>query len=186
MMLSTRVTLGIAVLTFLPWSAVLAEDTVRAIRASASPDEPSIFLVGSATSAKRLVSRSPIIQSALITALLSGAPVTIQLVENSNDEIERVEAFRIGDKSKVKFQGEYSVSRIATQRKAGTQVDHLEAFIKKASEKFEIPCNVFNPLVQQLLVAAFAAGKGQPLPLRIDVELADKTIKAVTFGEKLP
>ena len=185
-MLSTRVTLGIAVLTFLPWSWVLAEDTVRAIRASANPDEPSTFLLGSATSPKRLISRSPIIQSALLTALLSGAPVTIQLVENSNDDIERVEAFKIGEKSKAKFQGDYYVSRIATQRKAGTQVDHLEAFIKKAGDKFETPCNVFNPLVQQVLVAAFAAGKGQPLPVKIDVELSDKTIKAVTMGEKLP
>jgi len=184
MMLLIPFALGIAV--FASWSSVLAEDTVWAIRASANEKDPSIFLVGpDATSSKRLVSSSPIIQSALLTALLSGAPVTVQLEENSPDEIQRVEAFKIGNKSKVKFQGEYYVSRIATQRKGNTKDDHLEVFIKKDGDKFETQKNVFNTLVQQVLVAAFAAGKGQPLPPKVDIKFVNEEIATVTLGEKL-
>jgi hypothetical protein len=186
MMLLRPLALGIAVFVFLPWSSVLAQDNVWAIRASADEKEPSLFLVGAdATSSRRLISRSPIIQSALLTALLSGAPVTIQLEEHSLDEIRRVEAFEIGNKSKVKFQGEYYVSRIATQRNESTKVDHLEVFIKKDGDKFETQKNVFHPLVQQVLVDAFAAGKRQPLPPKVDIKFINEEIATVTLGEKL-
>ena len=96
-MLLRPLALGIAVFLSLPWSSAFAEDTVWSIRASASEKEPSIFLIGpDVASSKQLVSSSPIIQNALVTALLSFAPVTVRLKEGSNEEIERVEAFGVG------------------------------------------------------------------------------------------
>ena len=184
--MSTRVALGLAVLAFLPWPSAFAEDSVWAIRASTDEKEPSVFLVGSdSTSSKQLVSRSPIIQSALLTALLSGAPVTIRLEDGSKEEIRRVEAFKIGNTTKVKFKGEHYVSRIATQRNPNTQEDHLEVFVKKDNDKFEKAYNVSNLLVQQVLVATFAGGKGQPLPPKIDIKFINEAIATVTLGEKI-
>jgi hypothetical protein len=185
MISSTRVALGIAVLTFLACSSAVAEDTVWAIQASNNEKEPSIFLVGpDFTSSKRLLSSSLIVQSALVTALLSCAPVTVRLKEGSNEEIERVEAFGVGGTSNFALQGEYYVSRIATQRNAITKTDHLEVFVKKGNGKEE-PYNVYNLLMQQVLVAAFAASKGPIRPM-IDIRLADaQTIRTVTLGQKL-
>jgi hypothetical protein len=160
------------------------EPVVKAINASETLGAPSIIVVTpQGTPGSRLKSSSPLIQNTLLPALLSGAAVKIILQENSNNVIHRVEPFALGHVTKVVFDGDYYVSRIATQRKKDGTDEHLEVFLKKIGDKSETAYNVYNPLLQQLLIAAFSGSHG-PVPLRVDVKFDGKNIVTATLGEK--
>ncbi len=108
-------------------------------------------------------------------ALLSGAnPVTVELEPGSN-VVKRVDAYAIGQQPGL-FYGDYTVSRIATQRGLDGTGEHLEAFLMKGNT--ETAYNVFEPLLQELLIAAFGA------KVKIDVQLDGAEIATVHLGVK--
>lgn len=159
-----------------------SEPVVRVI--SATSGGSSTFMIAPLNSPdrERIVSSSTLIQNILLTALLSGAePVKVEFVLPSN-EIARVYPFALGHSPKVIFYGDYNVSRIATQRKPNGTDEHLEVFLKKVGASEEKAYNVYDPFLQQLLIAAFSS-KG-PVPLRVDAQFDGNKIFTVTLGEK--
>jgi hypothetical protein len=103
--------------------------------------------------------------------------------------IKRVNFFYLGDYAPTtnRFYGDYTVSRIATQRNASGTDEHLEVALKKIGDdnEFGSAYNVYDPLLQQLLIAAFT-WTTDPVkkPLPIDVQFGDNQITTVTLGEK--
>jgi len=162
------------------------EFVVKTIRATVGG--PSTFLVTSEKAGKReqIVSSSAIIQNALLPALLSGAKLDQLVLVPGSNVIARVYAFELVEGPAPIFYGGYEVTRIATQRKPNGTDEHLEAFLKKIDEKEEKTYNVYDPLLQQILIAAFSAKTYMKPPNvpRVDVQLDGDEIVTVTFGEK--
>jgi len=133
---------------------------------------------------ERVVSSSLIIENALLQALLSGAkPVLLDL--ESGNVVRRVQFFALGDGPRIPFDGGHIVSRIATQRGPDGTADHLEVALKKIGDKEETAFNIFNPLLQQVLIAAF---RSPPVDLRylpVAVQIDGTDIVSVTLGEKV-
>jgi len=155
---------------------------------SATVGGPSTFLVASEKASKReqIVSSSTLIQNALLPALLSGAKLEQLVLVPGSNVIARVYAFALVEGPSPIFYGDYEVSRIATQRKPNGTGEHLEAFLKKIGEKEEKTYNVYDPSLQQLLIAAFSAKayiKPPNVP-RVDVQFDGDEIVTVTLGEK--
>jgi hypothetical protein len=153
---------------------------------SAIAGGPTTFVVTLKDSPTRVqaVSSSLIIEDALLPALLSGAKVNVDLVPGLH-VIQRVNAFAPGKgPAPGAFDGDYVVSRIATQRKADGTGEHLEAFVKKDGSDDEKQYNVYDPFVQHILIAAVQPEGTEPR--RVDLRFDDKDIVAVTLGQKLP
>src|SRR5262249_38294919 len=155
---------------------------------------PTTFVIAPSDSSdrERVVSSSLIIQSALLPALLSGAkPVQLDLVPRTN-EIRRVQFFALGTVPILpagSFSGDHIISRIATQRTSEVTGEHLEVALKKIGGTEETAFNIFDPFLQQILIAAFRSLAppigipGQSLP--VDVQIEGTEIVTVTLGEKV-
>jgi hypothetical protein len=167
-------------------AATAAEDDPQVVTISATAGGPTTFVIApkDPSGRQRVVSTSLLIQRTLVPALVTGSrPVNVDLVPGSN-VIRRVQAFGLG-KLIPNYQGEYEVSRIATQRKPdGT--DHLEVFLSKVGGQEETAYNVNDPFLQQLLIAAFrkpdTTGTAERVP--VDVQFDGAEIATVTLGEK--
>jgi hypothetical protein len=175
----------VAGLAILAPSVARADDpTVTAV--SATLGGPTTFLVAvkGAAARQQVVSSSLLIQNVLLPALLSGATeVGLELVPGSN-VIRRVDPFAPGAGAKAdQFEGGFVVSRIATQRKTDGTGEHLEVFVKKDGSDDEKAYNVFDPSLQQVLLAAFR-GYGKKA-LRVDLKFDGDDIVTVTLGAKL-
>jgi hypothetical protein len=163
-------------------------DAILAIRATAG--QPTTFLVlpKGQTQTDTFFSKSPLIASTLVPALLSGSNnFNIDLVKGSK-EIQRVEAYALGDKvipDPNKFPGKFFISRIATQKKSDGTDEHLEVFLKAPGGSDEKQFNVFDPAVQQVLIGAFrSVGPAvQKKQLLIDVVTTDDKVTSVTLGK---
>jgi hypothetical protein len=159
-------------------------DAIVAIRATVG--QPTTIVVLSKRKTQQLVSASPLIVSALVPALLSGSKnFNIQLVKDTKtNEIQRVEAYALGDKpipDPTKFAGKFFISRIATQRKPSGNDEHLEVFLKTPGGEEEKQFNAFDPAVQQVLIGGF---RGVPnKQLLIDVVTDADKVTAVTLGK---
>jgi hypothetical protein len=153
---------------------------------------PSTFVIGSRNSPdrERVVSASLLIQNALLPALLSGAKPVIVLMPGTT-VIRRVQFFALGTDPLLpdRFSGDYIVSRIATPPAVkADQADHLEVALKKIGDTEETAFNIFDPFLQQILIAAFRSlvppfVPGQSLP--VDVQIEDAEVVTVTLGENL-
>lgn len=133
-------------------------------------------------------SSSALIQLALIPALLTGAdPVQID-TEATTRVIKRVHPYSRGTRPPYPFVGNYWVSRIATQRGPDGTNEHLEVFLKHKVTGDQTNYNVYEPSLQQLLIAAFgfsANNPDRPEPgglAYIDVQFDGSDIAAVTLG----
>lgn len=170
-----------AAITLLIVSAatVPADDTVITIRATLGG--PTTFVLAGPTR-ERVVSSSVVIQSALVPALFTAAKVKLDLQPDSN-VIKRVNPFELGKTPAASFYGTYNVTRIATQRNSAEE--HLEVFLKKIGAQNDKAYNVYDPLLQHLLLAAFRSrtAPGDKL-LPIDVQFDGDDIVSVTVGEK--
>jgi hypothetical protein len=172
-------------------SNVRAEDKPVIVAISATLGRPSTFVIAprNGPDRERVVSSSTLIQKTLLPALLTRAPVQLDLVPDTN-VIKRVNLFSLGDYPSTtnRFYGDYTVSRIATQRNSSGTDEHLEVTLKKIgdNEEFGSAYNVYDPLLQQLLIAAFIWMENPPgkKPVPIDVQFGDKEITTVTLGEK--
>jgi len=168
-------------LAFAAASAVNAQEpTVVAISATAGGPTTFVFAGKEAGEPDRVVSSSLLIQSTLLPALLTGAkPVVVDLLPKSN-VIRRVTPFAPGNGPTIRFEGDYLVSRIATQRKTDGTDEHLEVFLKKAGGDEEKAHNVSDRFLQQMLIAAFRKDG------LVDVQFDGGDIATVTLGQKLP
>ena len=90
--------------------------------------------------------------------------------------VARAYAFAFGEGPRSIFDGDYEVTRIATQRKPNGTDEHLEVFLKKFDEKEEKTYNVYDTFLQQLLIAAFSAKAyiSPPNVPRVDVQFGDR------------
>ncbi len=122
-----------------------------------------------------------LIQQALLPALMTGAKTVTVDLEPGSSVIQRVEAYAIAHPPMPgPFYGEYYVSRIATQRKEDGTAEHLEVFLKK--NDVETTYNIYEPLLQQLFIAAFQGGR---IPVKVDVTFdVANNISTVHLGEK--
>jgi hypothetical protein len=167
------------------------EPSVKAIIATIGG--PSTFVIAPRDSPdrERVVSSSLLIQNALLPALLSGAkPVRLDLVPGTT-VIRRVQFFALGtDPLRFDlFSGDHIVSRIATPPVVkADQADHLEVALKKIGDTEETAFNIFDPFLQQILIAAFRL-PGPPFPpgqsLPVDVQFDEDEIVTVTLGENV-
>jgi hypothetical protein len=112
---------------------------------------------------------------------MSGADLGRSEIAEGTDEIERVHPYGMGIDPPT-FRGDYTVWSIATQRT--DTGEYLEAFVSKSAER-STPYKIFDPLLQQLLVAAFQADREHGM-VRVSVQFASATkdIVAVTLGER--
>jgi hypothetical protein len=126
-----------------------------------------------------LCSTSAVVQAALLGAFLTGGKVDVE-TEEETTFVKRINAFEAG-KGPSPYPSEYLVNRVATQR-GPDGVDHLEAFLMKPNDTADTAYNVFDPLFQQLLLAAFTHPRGSAhLGLRVDIR--DKEIVGVALGK---
>jgi hypothetical protein len=164
-------------------AAGAADPMVHTISATAG--KPTTFVVTLKDSSKvvKAVSSSLLIEDVLLPALLSGAKVEVEVVPDTH-EIKRVDPFAPG-KGPVPgmFDGEYLVSRIATQRKDDGTGEHLEAFVKKVGSKEEKAYNVYDPSLQHVLIAALQPENNKDV--RVDLKFDGEEIVTVTLGQKL-
>lgn len=163
-----------------------AQEGPQVMAIGATVGGPSTFVIApmNAIDRERAISSSALIQDALIPALLTGArPVQLELVTGSN-VVKRVPAYALGTGSGGRFYGNYNVSRIATQRKPDGTDEHLEVFLVENGQPPEKTYNVYDPLLQQLLIAAFKSKDHAGEPLRVDVQFQDDEIVTVHLGEK--
>ena len=125
-------------------------DPMKVVAIEAVKGNGSAFVL--AKDQKRFVytSTSAVIQSALVGAFLTRAEVQLDVIGQA--WIKRVNAFGPGS-GPLMSPGPFRVSRMATQRTEG--VDHLEVFLVRPPDKNETAYNVFDPLLQQLFLAAF-------------------------------
>jgi len=168
------------------------EPSVKAIIATIGG--PSTFVIAPRDSPdrERVVSSCLLIQNALLPALLSGAkPVRLDLVPGTT-VIRRVQFFALGTDPLPfdLFSGDHIVSRIATPPVVkADQADHLEVALKKIGDTEETAFNIFDPFLQQILIAAFRSIGLPPLPpgqsLPVDVQIEGTEIVTVTLGENL-
>jgi hypothetical protein len=157
----------------------------RIVAIGASVGGPSVFVIEDATE-KVIHTRSSraVIQRALLPVLLTGAhPVNVEL-EPGSSVIKRVDAFALPTTpGPVAFDGDYVVSRIATQRQLDGTGEHLEVFLKK--NNVETAYNVYDPLLQQLLIAAFEGARIRPLHVDVQFDGPNNTdIATVHLGKK--
>jgi hypothetical protein len=141
--------------------------TVKTIEAAVGG--PSTFaLISDASAESVLASNSVVIQGAMLGALLTGATVVPETVGDSR-VIRRLNAFERGNGPIVGL-GKYRVNRIATQRTDG--IDHLEAFIMREGDSTDTAYNVYDQLIQQVLIASFQQPKTPvgDIPLSIGFE----------------
>jgi hypothetical protein len=153
----------------------------RVVAITATRGGPSAFAIDSGNRIERVVSSSVLILETLLPALLSGAsPVNVELVLDTI-VINRVTPFALGNGPEVPLEGEYTVSRIATQRKPDGTDEHLEAFLKK-NDPEEKAYNVYDPFLQHILIAAFGIGRNGTIVPRVDVKFDGDEIVTVTLG----
>jgi hypothetical protein len=161
----------------------VSEDETRVVAITATRGGPSAFVIDSGNSRERVVSSSILVLETLLPALLSGSkPVKTELVPGTI-VINRVTPFALGKGPEVPFEGEYTVSRIATQRKPDGTDEHLEVFLKKKGSDEEKAYNVSDPFLQHILIAAFGVGRNGPTAPRVDVHFAGEDIATVTLGQ---
>lgn len=125
-----------------------------------------------------LTSTSAQVQAAALAGFLSGGKMVFE-TEGKTSVVRRVAPFAtgtgyIGDLSK------YRVARLATQR-GPDGADHLEVFLTPTNDSNEIAYNVFDPLLQQLLLAAFLH-HAPGMDVGLDVVLEDKNLVGVSLG----
>lgn len=142
----------------------------------------TVVLARSAAERAAYSSTSPVILAVLIGAFTTAAKVEVETVGQSM-VIQRVPAFEAGDASPVPYPGDYIVSRVATQREA-TGTDRLEVFLSKPGDGNEVQYNAYDPLVQQVLMAAFTKGSHPTgrVPLYVQYD-DDKVIVVARIGE---
>ena len=144
---------------------------------------PSEFVIDSGNTRESVVSSSILILETLLPALASDAkPVEVELAPGTI-VINRVTPFAIGNGPEVPFEGEYTVSRIATQRKPNGSDEHLEVFLKKKGSQDEKACNVYDPVLQCILIAAFGVPTSPPVTTWVDVKFDGEEIATVTLGQ---
>lgn len=108
----------------------------------------------------RLTSTSAVVQAAMLAAFLVDRAVELE-TEDDEVTIKRVYAFESGPGQNHQYRGKYRVNRIATQRKSKTGAEYLEAFLVHGNDA-ELFFKVDDPLLSQLLVAAFAFRDASP------------------------
>jgi hypothetical protein len=159
----------------------------KVVAISASVGGPATIVIQprNAPDRERVTTSRLVIVQSLVPALLTGArPVNIDRVEGSN-VVRRVQAYSLGvGLAKVVF-GDYRVSRIATQRMPNGEDEHLEVFVTKRGEKEEKAYNVYDPMLQALLIAAFQANEKNLPEWSVDLQLDGNDIVTVTLGEKV-
>jgi hypothetical protein len=155
----------------------------RVVTISATLGGPSTFAIDSEERIVNVVSSSILILDTLLPALTTGAKSgKVELVPGTN-VIKRVNPYAVGSRPSVRFAGDYTVSRMATQRKPNGSDEHLEVFVKmNQSEK---AFNVYDPFLQHILIAAFGI-QSSPDGALIDIELDGEEIAKVMLGQANP
>ncbi len=127
--------------------------------------------------ALKLTSSSLTVHRCMIAALFGGSEVEPEVFGDSSI-IKRVDPFEFLGAPGPNFQGDFLVSRIATQRFQAEE--HLEVFVTKLGDNVEKAFNVSDPHFQQIVVAAFSAGPKRGVPL--DLVLAADEIVEIRIG----
>ncbi|MFO0976427.1 MAG: hypothetical protein U0996_08520 [Planctomycetaceae bacterium] len=155
------------------------------ISISVSIGRPATFVVRSSEESEleRFTTSRLLILQTLIPALFNrDTTVKLDKVEGSN-VIQRVQAFSIGTDSSRRS-GLFMVTRIATQRKPNGEDEHLEVFVTKDGEDGEKAYNVFDPMLQTLLIAAFCQPSSNSRPdSPVHLDFYDGEIATVTLGQ---
>ena len=151
--------------------------TISATRGGAT----AYYVIDSGNTSERSVFQRSYFGNPPAGAGFGRMPVVVDLVPNKS-EIHRVNPFARGLGVNVQFEGEYLVSRIATQRKDDGSEEHLEVFLKQKSSGEEKAYNVFDPFLQCILVAGFGVAMPPPLDASIDVTFDNEQIRTVTLG----
>ena len=161
---------------------------VCAVSVSVGSSATVVLIPGNAPTRERLITSQLMILETLLTALVTGArQVNVDRVEGSN-VIQRVQAFSAGDRNGELFYGTHEVSRIATQQQPNGKDSHLEAFLKVIGSNDEVAYNVYDPMLQAVLMAALQT-KLEPSgpPTRdqgvVHVKFNGADIATVTLGE---
>jgi hypothetical protein len=118
---------------------------------TANQRSSSIFARASDGEETTFTTDSSLIQSVLISALLTGSAVEIE-TEADSKAIKRVHPFQ-NRRDTFTSVGKFGVSRLATQKTSSGH--HLEAFVQKSGDTFDKAYNIYEPHLQQLLAAVF-------------------------------
>lgn len=163
------------------------QDEPRVVAICASVGGPATIVIAprEGTDRERLTTSRRVVLESLLPALVSGAKsVNIDKVQGSNT-IQRVQAFSLGKGDFLAY-GEYRIARIATQRMTNGESEHLEVFVTKLGDDVEKTYNVYDPMLQTLLIAAFHANsKSLPTPRPVDLTFDGDEIVTVTLGEQV-
>jgi hypothetical protein len=143
---------------------------------------PSTFVLKNETSGYELsMSSNLLIQQLLLDAYFTGASVSIEYVSGTK-VVRRVLPFEVGNGPDVFPPNKYRVSRLATQRMPNGRDEHLEVFLVDG-EQPEKPYNIYDPFLQQMLVAAFAQIRVNKDAASLDVQFDGEDIGALRLGE---
>ena len=138
----------------------------------------TFVLADSPTDHVTYASTSTVVLAALLGAFFVGASVQLE-TESTTNVIRRVDPFETGGGA-GNTPGEYRVARVATARTVDG-IDHLEVFLTRGTDPQQTAYNVFDPSLQQLLMAAFQhQTPGQALGLHVLFENSE--IAAVSLG----
>lgn len=135
----------------------------------------------------QLTSTSAVVQAAMLAAFLVDGAVNPE-TEGNTGMIKRVPAFESGPGQNHQYAGKYRVNRIATQRNPDTGAEYLEVFLVDGNDA-ELFCKVDDPLLSQLLVAAFVfrdTSPGHKLLLYARIQNNNRNLIGVRLGEPSP
>ncbi len=126
-----------------------------------------------------LSSTSAVVQRVVLGAFLVGGSVVLE-PEAGTSFVRRVDPFKAGN-GPPPYASAFLVSRVATQR-GPDGVDHLEVFLRKENNPNETAFNVYDPLFQQLLMAALEYRRGPTLSLDIGLSIVVEASEIVGVG----
>jgi hypothetical protein len=162
--------------------STLSDEETRVVAITAARGRPSAFVIDSGAGVERVESSSILVLETLLPALLTGAkPVKVDLGPGTL-VINRVTPFALGKGREVFFAGEFTVTRVATQRKPDGTDEHLEVFLMKTGSP-EKAYNVYDPFLQVILIAAFGLGTNGPTAPHVDVKFEGEDIASVSLGQ---
>jgi len=159
-------------------------DAFRVVTVEAFVGGASEFVVSQPSSDSLILSStSLVVQEALLGAFLTEGLVKVEL-EGTTTVIRRVNLFEAGP-GRLFPPSTLRVSRVATQR-GPSGLDHLEVCLVSGDNPEETQYNVYDPMLQRLLMAAF---QHRSLPgfgtIPIFVRAEGEKLVSVRLGEQI-